>query len=380
MYLHRPVYEAEIRQLIAANPITAILGPRQCGKTTIAQKIGTDAASVFFDLEDPDDFELLKNSAKQLLGQQKGLVLIDEIQRLPELFPLLRVLADQQVPDRKFLLLGSASPELMRNTSETLAGRIGFVDLTGFRLDEVGIENLSPLWMRGGFPRSYLADDAQQSYQWRQDFIRTFLERDLNQLGFNLPAQTMRRFWIMLSHYHGQIWKASEFARSLGVSEPTVKSYLDILTGAYMVRQVQPWYENLQKRQVKAPKIFIRDSGLLHALLSLPGSDIQTNPKLGASWEGFVIEQIINQLKTRDYYYWRTHAGLELDFLVLKNGKRLGFEIKFSEAPKVTRSIHQIIDDLKLDQFYIVYQGKHRLELEEKIQLLPVADIFKESF
>ena len=380
MYLFRPEYEAEISQSMAANPITAILGPRQCGKTTIARKLAAEDSSGFFDLEDPDDFELLKNSAKQILSQQSGLVIIDEVQRLPELFPLLRVLADQPNTNRKFLLLGSASPELMRNSSETLAGRIGFVDLTGFRLDEVGIENLSPLWMRGGFPRSYLADDDQQSYQWRQDFIRTFLERDLNLLGFNLPAQTMRRFWMMLAHYHGQIWKASEFARSLGISEPTVKNWLDVLTGAYMVRQVQPWYENLQNRQVKAPKIFIRDSGLLHALLSLPGSEIQTNAKLGASWEGFVIEQIINRLKTRDYYYWRTHAGLELDLLVLKNSKRLGFEIKFSGTPKVTRSMHQIIEDLKLDQFYIVYQGNHRLALEEKIQLLPVNDIVKGNF
>jgi len=357
-----------------------LLGRRQCGKTTTAQKLGAEMPSTFFDHEDPDDFELLKNSAKQILGQQTGLVVIDEVQRLPELFPLLRVLADQQNADRKFLLLGSASPELMRNSSETLAGRIGFVDLTGFNLDEVGVKNLSSLWLKGGFPRSYLADDDQQSYQWRQDFIRTFLERDLSQLGFNLPAQTMRRFWIMLAHYHGQIWKASEFARSLGVSEPTVKSYLDILSGAYMVRQLQPWYENLQKRQVKAPKIFIRDSGLLHALLSLQGLEIQTNPKLGASWEGFVIEQIINRLKTRDYYYWRTHAGLELDLLVMKNGKRFGFEIKYSETPKATRSMHQIIEDLKLDQFFIVYQGKHQLILEDKIQLLPVNNIISQDF
>ena len=380
MYLFRPEYEAEIRQTLAANPITAILGPRQCGKTTIAQKLAGETPSTFFDLEDPDDFELLRNSAKQILSQQSGLVVIDEVQRLPELFPLLRVLADRQNVDGKFLLLGSASPELIRNSSESLAGRIGFGDLTGFQLNEVGLENLSSLWTRGGFPRSYLADDDQQSYQWRQDFIRTFLERDLNLLGFNLSAQTMRRFWIMLAHYHGQIWKASEFARSLGVSEPTVKSYLDILTGAYMVRQVQPWYENLQKRQVKAPKVFIRDSGLLHALLSLPGSDIQTHVKLGSSWEGFVIEQIINQLKSRDYYYWRTHAGLELDLLVMKNGKRLGFEIKYSETPKVTRAMHQIIDDLKLDCFYLVYQGKHQVKLEEKIILLPVNNLISHDF
>jgi hypothetical protein len=380
MYLLRPEYEAEIRQKLSANPIVAILGPRQCGKTTIAQKLRTETPSTFFDLEDPDDYELLKNSAKQILSQQIGLVVIDEVPRLPEIFPLLRVLADQKNADRKFLLLGSASPELMRNSSETLAGRIGFVDLNGFRLDEVGIENLSSLWLRGGFPRSYLAVDDQQSYQWRQDFIRTFLERDLSQLGFNLPSQTMRRFWIMLAHYHGQIWKASEFARSLGVSEPTVKSYLDILSGAYMIRQVQPWHENLQKRQVKAPKIFISDSGLLHALLSLAGNQIQMNPKLGASWEGFVIEQIIIRLKTRDYHYWRTHAGLELDLLVLKNGKRLGFEIKYAEVPKVTRSMHQIIEDLKLDMFFIIYQGKHQLSLEDKIQLLPVNKMISYAF
>lgn len=377
MYLFRPEYEAEIIQSMAVNPITAILGPRQCGKTTIARKLAADNPSVFFDLEDPDDFELLRSSAKQILSQQTGLVVIDEVQRLPEIFPLLRVLADQPDTNRKFLLLGSASPELMRNSSETLAGRIGFVDLTGFQLDEVGIENLSPLWMRGGFPRSYLTDDDRQSYQWRQDFIRTFLERDLNLLGFNLSAPMIRRFWIMLAHYHGQIWKASDFARSLGVSEPTVKSWFDILTGAYMVRQVQPWFENLQKRQVKAPKIFIRDSGLLHALLSLPNAEIQTSPKLGASWEGFVIEQIISKLKTRDYFYWRTHAGLELDLMILKNGKRLGFEIKYSDTPKVTRSMRQIVDDLKLDCFYLVYQGKHNLELEDKIRLLPISDIVR---
>lgn len=377
MYLFRPEYEAEIRQTLSANPVTAILGPRQSGKTTITRKLGAETLTTFFDLEDPDDFELLKNSAKQILSQQTGLVVIDEVQRLPKLFPLLRVLADQQNVDRKFLLLGSASPELMRNSSETLAGRIGFVDLTGFTLDEVGVENLSSLWLKGGFPRSYLAEDDQQSYQWRLDFIRTFLERDLGQLGFNLPSQTMRRFWIMLAHYHGQIWKASEFARSLGVSEPTVKSWLDVLSGAYMVRLVQPWYENLHKRQVKAPKVFIRDSGMLHALLSLQGIEIQTNPKLGASWEGFVIEQIINRLKTRDYYYWRTHAGLELDLLVMKNGKRLGFEIKYSDIPKVTRSMRQIIDDLKLDRLYLVYKGKHNLELENKIRLLPISDIVK---
>tara|TARA_R110002050_G_scaffold79631_4_gene170166 strand:- start:2724 stop:3872 length:1149 start_codon:yes stop_codon:yes gene_type:complete len=375
MYLNREVFEQQIRDSIQNNPITTILGPRQCGKTTIARKIAESYASVLIDLEDPADFELVSVSPKAFLEQQKGLVVIDEAQRMPELFPILRVLAAQKKAGRKFLLLGSASPDLIKNTWESLAGRIGFIDLTGFKLEETGSENLQPLWLRGGFPRSYLAETDDLSFQWRADFIRTFLERDINLLGFNIPPATLRRFWVMLAHYHGQIWKGSEFARSMGVSEPTVKKYLDILSGTYLVRQIQPWHENLKKRQVKAPKIYIRDSGILHALLSLPNSEVQNHVKVGASWEGFIIEQILQKMNTRDYYYWRTHTGIELDLLVFKNGKRHGFEIKYSDKPQVTRSMRQAISDLKLDVLYLIYQGKHRLDLEEKIKLLPVSQL-----
>lgn len=380
MYLGRSFFEQQIAESIQRNPVTAILGPRQCGKTTIARKIAEAYESVMFDLEDPVDFELLSVSPKVFLEQQKGLVVIDEAQRVPDLFPILRVLADQTDSGRKFLLLGSASPDLLKNTSESLAGRIGFIDLTGFKLNEVGIENFRNLWIKGGFPRSYLAETDERSYQWREDFIRTFLERDLNLLGINIPAATLRRFWVMLAHYHGQIWNGAEFARSMAVSEPTVKRYLDILSGTYLVRQIQPWYENLQKRQVKAPKIYIRDSGLLHALLSLRGEQIMSHVKVGASWEGFVIEQLLQQLQTRDYYFWRTHAGAELDLLVFKNGRRLGFEVKFSDKPQITKSMRQSISDLKLDRLYLVYQGKHALNLEDNIRLLPVLNIVSEDF
>ena len=373
MYLNRPIYEQQIVESIKNNPVTAILGPRQCGKTTLARKIAADFSSVFIDLEDPADFELLRNSPKQFLEQQSGLIVIDEIQVLPELFNLLRVLVDQASGvDRKFLILGSASPDLIRNSSESLAGRIGFVDLTGFNLEETGSSTFQELWLRGGFPRSYLAPTMKQSFQWREDFIRTFLERDISMLGFNISPHTMRKFWMMMAHYHGQIWKASEFSRSLGISEPTAKRYLDILSGTYMVRQLQPWYENLKKRQVKSPKVYIRDSGILHALLALPDNQIMTHVKLGASWEGFVIEQILQKMGSRDYFYWRTHTGVELDLLILKNSKRYGFEIKYSEKPQVTQSMRLAMEDLKLDKLFLVYQGKHQFEIENGIKLLPV--------
>jgi predicted AAA+ superfamily ATPase len=371
MYLSRLTYEQEVVDSIRNNPVTAILGPRQCGKTTLARKIASDFSSVFIDLEDVADFELLKYSPRQFLEQQHGLIVIDEIQIVPGLFNVLRVLADQQDVDRKFLILGSASPDLIRNSSESLAGRIGFIDLTGFKLEETGSGSFQELWLRGGFPRSYLASSIKQSLQWREDFIRTFLERDIGMFGFNIPSHTMRKFWMMLAHYHGQIWKASEFARSLGVSEPTVKRYLDILSGTYMVRQLQPWYENLKKRQVKSPKVYVRDSGILHALLALPNNQIMTHVKLGASWEGFIIEQLLQKMGSRDYFYWRTHTGVELDLLILKNGKRYGFEIKYSEKPQITKSMRLAAEDLKLDQLFLVYQGKHQFEIENGIKLLP---------
>ncbi|SHJ58384.1 hypothetical protein SAMN05444280_12350 [Tangfeifania diversioriginum] len=375
MEIFRPDFLKEIEISIRNNPVTAIMGPRQCGKTTLARVVAQSTESTIFDLEDPADFDLLSNTPKIILQQQKGLIILDEIQRIPELFPLLRVLADEADSTRKFLILGSASPELIQKSSESLAGRIGFINLTGFKLNEVGTENLEKLWERGGFPRSYLAPDDEQSFLWRENFIQTFLERDISNYGFNIPAVTLRRFWLMLAHYHGQVWNGAEFARSMGVSEPTAKKYLDILTGTFMIRQLQPWHENLKKRQVKSPKIYIRDSGVLHALLSLEGNKIFTHIKVGASWEGFVIEQLLQQLKSRDYYFWRTHSGLELDLMVVKNAKKLGFEIKFSESPKVTRSMHSVIENLNLDKLYLVYRGERRLMLAENIYALPAAAI-----
>lgn len=379
MILNRPGYEELVQESIQFNPITALLGPRQCGKTTLARLISDSFTSTFFDLEDPADFELLKSNPKNILNNQNGLIIIDEVQRIPELFPVLRVIADNAA-DKKFLILGSASPDLIKQSSESLAGRIGFVNLTGFRLHEVGIENSEKLWLRGGFPRSYLAANEKQSYSWRNNFIQTFLERDISQYGFNIPPVTLRRFWQMLAHYHGQIWNGAEFARAMGVSEPTAKRYLDILTGTFMIRQLQPWFANIKKRQVKSPKIYIRDSGILHALLALKNDSILTHVKSGASWEGFIIEHLLSNLDNEHTWYWRTHNGAELDLLTFRNGKKLGFEIKYSEVPKITKSMHLVSEDLKLDRLYLVYRGKRQVQLEEKIVALPDKDLLENDF
>ncbi|KPQ01058.1 MAG: putative ATPase (AAA+ superfamily) [Bacteroidetes bacterium HLUCCA01] len=380
MLINRPSFIDEIRKSIRNNPVTAIMGPRQCGKTTLARSIAKTTDSIIFDLEDPTDFELLLQNPKMILQQQKGLVVIDEVQRNPDMFRLLRVLADEADAPRKFLILGSASPDLIQKSSESLAGRIGFVNLTGFNLMETGIKSLDKLWKRGGFPKSFLGTDEEQSFSWRENFIQTFLERDISNFGFNIPAVTLRRFWLMLAHYHGQIWNGAEFARSLGVSEPTVKRYLDILTGTYMIRQLQPWHENLKKRQVKAPKVYIRDSGIVHALLGMEADAILTNVKSGASWEGFIIEQLLSRLSTRDFYYWRTHTGIELDLMVLKSGKRLGFEVTFSETPKITRSMLSAREDLKLDQLFIIYNGHRLVALEHSIIAVPASNIVDFDF
>lgn len=380
MEISRPRFIKEIESSISNNPVTAIMGPRQCGKTTLARAVARSKESIIFDLEDPADYVLLSETPKIILQQQKGLVILDEIQRIPALFPLLRVLADESDAHRKFMILGSASPDLIQKSSESLAGRVGFVNLTGVSLDEVGVENLEKLWLRGGFPRSFLGTDEQISFSWRENFIQTFLERDISNYGFNIPSVTLRRFWLMLAHYHGQIWNGAEFARAMGVSEPTVKRYLDILTGAFMVRQLQPWHENLKKRQVKAPKVFIRDSGILHALLGIEGDGIYTHIKSGASWEGCMIEQLLSRLKTRDFYYWRTHTGTELDLMVLKGGRKIGFEIKFSETPKMTRSMLSASEDLKLDHLYLIYKGDRTLTLDENISAVPASRIIDFDF
>ncbi len=372
----RPQALARIRASYEVHPAVAIEGPRQCGKTTLARGIAATAPEVtFFDLESPADLQKLA-TPEQTLRPLRGLVVIDEAQRQPELFPVLRVLLDRPEVPARFLLTGSASPELVRGLSESLAGRIGIVDLAGFDLAETGAGGLRVLWSRGGFPRSYLATDERASLAWRLDFVRTFLERDLPQLGIAIPSATLRRFWTMLAHYHGQTWNAAEFARSLGTDEKTSRRYLDILAGAFMVRVLPPWFENLGKRQVKAPKIYVRDTGLLHALHGIGSfEDLQGHPKLGASWEGFVIEQLIALLDTRDTYYWATHAGAELDFMTVWNGRRYGFEVKYSDAPGTTKSMRTALADLGLAHLWVLYPGTDRYVLDDKITVVPAREI-----
>ena len=366
----------KIKSSFQVHPVTALLGPRQCGKTTLARLIAEQEPATIFDLEDPIDLQRLSAPMQALQGLS-GLVVIDEIQRKPELFELLRVLVDRSGQSARFLLLGSASPYLVKGVSESLAGRIGFVDLGGFQLREVGEQHRNRLWLGGGFPRSFLSESDSNSVQWRADFIRTFLERDIPQLGITIAAETLRRFWSMVSHYHGQVWNAAEFARSLGTAENTARRYLDILAGAYMVRIVPPWHENLKKRQIKSPKIYIRDSGLLHSLLQISDmSNLQGHPKIGASWEGFALEHVVNAFDTREFYFWGTHAGAELDLLLMVAGKRYGFEFKYTDAPGTTRSMHIAIDDLGLDHLWIVYPGDQEYALSDKITALPLEEIY----
>lgn len=364
-----------IEQSLKRSVITAILGPRQCGKTTISREIKSYSPITIFDLEDPTDYQALIATPKLTLSILEGLVIIDEIQYMPELFPILRVLADRPKNNTKFLILGSASPDLIKNSAETLAGRIAFIDMTGFSVNEIEPDDYQKLWKRGVFPLSFLSESEEDSYFWRNDFIRTFLERDIPQLGIKIPANTIRRFWVMMAHYHGQILNASDIGRSLSISMPTIKHYIDILTGAYMLRQIQPWFENIKKRQVKSPKIYIRDSGLLHNLLSLKSDQILSHPKLGASWEGFVIEQLITILGSLDYYFWAIHTGSELDLLTFISGKRIGFEIKYSETPKITQSMHIAFNDLKLNKLFVIYPSGKRFPLDKNIIAIPFPQI-----
>ncbi len=376
MLLDRPTPAGRIREALAVHPCAALTGPRQCGKTTLARQIAAEApGSTYFDLEAAIDRQRL--AAPELaLGRLDGLVVIDEVQRMPALFETLRVLVDRPDNDVRFLLLGSASPQLVKGVSESLAGRIGLVDLGGFDLGETGSDEWRTLWVRGGFPRAFLARNTKASSLWRRNFVRTFLERDIPQLGITIPAESLRRFWTMIAHYHGQTWNAAEFARSLGSSEGTARRYLDILAGAFMVRVLPPWFENLKKRQVKAPKVYVRDTGLLHTLLGIPTEDqLLGHPKVGASFEGFVVEQLLGALESHDAYYWATHAGAELDLLVLHGGKRYGFECKFADAPGTTRSMRVALEDLGLEHLWVVYPGDEGYVLDDRISVLPVAQI-----
>ncbi len=365
-----------VRDAFRVHPAVAVEGPRQCGKTTLARAFAaTESKVAYFDLERPVDRQKFE-TPEQTIGRMDGLIVIDEAQRMPEIFPLLRVLLDRPGTPARFLLTGSASPELVRGLSESLAGRVGIVDLGGFDLLEAGVPHWRRLWLRGGFPRSYLAVDDEASAGWRESFVRTFLERDLPRLGITVPMLTLRRFWTMTAHYHGQTWNAAEFARSLGADEKTARRYLDILAGAFMMRVLPPWFENLKKRQVKAPKIYVRDAGILHSLHGIvTEDDLAGHPKLGASWEGFVIEQVVAALAPRDTYYWATHNGAELDCLVTVRGKRHGFECKYADAPGTTKSMRVAMQDLRLAHLWVVHPGTERYPLDDRITALPVTGI-----
>lgn len=367
---------ADLQELIHLSdvfPVTAILGARQCGKTTIAHQLEYDH---YFDLENPRDLSKFE-TPQLLLEGLRGVIVIDEIQRSPELFPLLRYLVDT-VKEQKYIILGSASRDLIRQGSETLAGRIGFYELGGFSMHDIGPENFRDLWMRGGLPRSYLADTDDASMLWRDNYITTFLERDIPQLGITIPARTLRRFWTMLSNYHGQLVNYSEIGRSFGISDMTVRNYIGILAGTFMVRVLSPWHQNIGKRLVKSPKVYIRDSGLLHALLSIRDMDqLLSHGKVGASWEGFALEAVCRSIGKRneEVYFFKTHAGAELDLFWQEGGKNWGVEFKYADAPKMTKSIAHVLEDLSPERIWVVYPGKDRYAIHERVTVVPVTDI-----
>jgi predicted AAA+ superfamily ATPase len=374
--ISRPTHLQALRLLLDQFPVVALIGPRQAGKTTLAQQLAQGAPSHFFDLEDPRDAARLA-SPMLALDSLTGLIVLDEIQTLPALFPALRVLADRPGRPARFLLLGSASPELVQQSGESLAGRVAYHELGGFDLAEVGLENTRKLWVQGGFPRAYLEDEAA-SVRWRQAFTRTYLERDIPALGLRLPPATLRRFWGMLAHYHGQTWNGAELARAFGVSEKTVRHYLDILAATFMVRVLAPWHENLGKREVKAPKIYLSDSGILHTLLGLDSeAALLGHPKVGASWEGFAMNQVIAALGAtpQQCHYWKLHTGAELDLLVQQNGVRRGFEFKLGDSPRTTASMHSALKDLQLDSLQVVHAGPHSYPMADRIQALALADV-----
>ena len=313
---------------------------------------------------------------EMVLGSLDGLVVLDEIQRMPRLFDVLRVLVDRPGFDTRFLILGSASPDMVRGVSESLAGRVEFLELTGFGLHEIDTDDWRRLWLRGGLPRSYLSESNEDSVAWRDGFVRTFLERDIPQLGISIPAAAMRRFWTMLAHWHGQTWNASELGRSMSATDKTVRGYLDVLSGTYMVRQLQPWFENLAKRQVKAPKVYLRDSGLLHFLLGAGTEEsLLSNPRVGSSWEGFAIEQVLAVLRPANAWFWGAHGGGEIDLLIFDNGRRLGFEMKFTEAPEATKSMFNVVDALQLDHVFIVAPCNVSFPVNERVSVISVFDL-----
>lgn len=371
--IQRTRLRAEVARLLAQFRGVLLVGPRQVGKTTLARSFVAPDSPNYFDLEDATVAAQFR-APKELLSPLSGLVVIDEVQHAPGLFQQLRVLMDREANPARFLLLGSASMALLRQAGESLLGRVAVVEVGGFDLEEVGNKRTRTLWFRGGAPLSFLASDDEQSLEWRTRFVDIFLARDLPALGVNVPAPAMHRFWMMLTHYHGQTWNAADPARSLGVNESTVRRYLDWLTQTYMVRQLQPWHENLGKRQVKSPKIYFRDTGLLHALAGIrTEAELVRSPRLGASWEGFALEQVLRLTQPDQAYFWATHTGAELDLLMFKYGKRIGVEFKYMDAPSLTRSMSIATQDLKLDALYVVYPGSRRYFLAEKVEAVPLS-------
>lgn len=372
MYLARNNWTKRLNDYLDVFPVVAILGPRQCGKTTLAKLFVDSLESKkqvhFFDLEDQFDLAQLANP-QLALEDLTGYVIIDEIQRRPEIFPILRVLADRKKHNTKFIILGSASRDLISQSSETLAGRIGYIELTPLGISD--IDSVEKLWLRGGFPLSYLAKTQSASFLWRKEYIRTFLERDIPNLGIKIPGRTLGQFWQMLAHFHGQTFNASQLANSLQVSSPTAKNYLNILSGTFMIRQLQPFFINTKKRLVKAPKIYFRDSGIFHALLNLETKEaVRSHPMLGASWEGFALEEFIRKegLKEDECFFWSIHNGPELDLVYEKNGKRYGCEFKFTDSPKTTKSMFSALEELSLEKITVIYPGKKNFSLDKNIE------------
>ena len=373
--IDRPTDARRLRDAISHAPVTLLTGPRQAGKSTLVSQTVDSSPAAFFDLEDHRDLARLVEPMLALRDVGETIV-IDEAQRMPELFPALRVLVDENRRPGRFVVLGSASPDLVGLGSESLAGRVTFMELGGFRLADVGSSRLDELWLRGGLPESFVAVTDEMSNRWRDDYISTFLERDLAALGFRFPATTMRRFWTMLAHCHGQTWNGARIARSIDVSESTVRRYVDALSDALVIRQLPPWYANISKRQVKSPRIYIRDSGLLHRLLGISSMyDRERSPMLGASWEGMVVEQILTRFAPANPTYWSTHGGAELDLRVETDGRVLGFEVKRTAQPTVTKSMHVALADLDLDHLFVVYAGPHRFPLTDRISAIGATDL-----
>ncbi len=375
MTIDRTALTATIATALGRSPVTVLTGPRQSGKTTLARTFLSEESANYFDLEDPLSLARLEEP-RTALEPLRGLVVIDEVQRRPDLFPVLRVLADRRNRPAQFLILGSAAGDLLQQSSESLAGRMARIQITGFTLSELGEASSGRLWRRGGFPPAYLAHSEADSAAWRKEFMQALIERDLPQWGVRVPAAALLRFWTMVAHYHGQTWSSTEPARAMGVSPTTSRRYLDLLTDALMVRQLQPWHANIGKRQVRSPKVYVRDSGLLHQLFGLDTEKaLLSHPKVGASWEGFVIEQVLASEPHDEAFFWATHQGAEID-LILRRGDRLfGVECKRADAPRITPSIRIAMGDLELAAVAVIYPGAKRYPLGERVEAVPLATL-----